>query len=61
MRSVKDDKVLFEDEAKSMNWEAFGSVECVSWGYVRRALFRVIDILHRTMLLSLFWIVCCSR
>lgn len=60
MRSVSDDQVLFQDNAKGINFKESecGSLQCVSWGHIRRVLFRVIDISHRIMLMSLFWIVC---
>ena len=60
MRSVGDDEVLFKDDAKGLgfHWRAYRSLQCVSWGYARRVFFRVIDVSHRIMLLSLFWIVC---
>eukprot|EP01084_Bolivina_argentea_P170634 295681_1 len=55
MRSVSDDKLLFKETAKELNLDIS---KCkLSFSYIRRVIFRIIDVSHRILLLSLVWIV----
>eukprot|EP01084_Bolivina_argentea_P299142 515626_1 len=64
MRSVSDDKILFKETSKVLDFKKSKCEQCttcyrcsISCSYITRVIFRIIDVSHRILLLALFWIV----
>ena len=56
---IRDDKILFQSHAQTLNANCRNCkncTDCVSWTYLQRYLFRILDISSRILLLTFLWI-----
>ena len=58
-KAISEDKIAFKQEYQnsSVKFNEIPKYCCIRHGYIKRALFRLIDVIHRVCMLSLIWVI----